>query len=201
MLENSINKRVVQNHHPDLEGNIVFGFWVYIMSDCILFASLFAAFAVLHLNTFGGPGPKDLFSLPLVIAETFILLTSSFTYGLALLGMFRNNKKMVITCLIVTFILGLSFVTIEVTEFTHLVMEGNSWRRSAFLSSFFTLVATHGTHVTIGLIWMLSIIIQVWKHGITHVTQRKVTTLSLFWHFLDVVWIFVFSIVYLLGAS
>jgi len=186
-------------HHHDSQSTIVFGFWIYIMSDCILFATLFAAFAVLHTNTFGGPGPKELFSMPIVLAETFILLTSSFTYGLALLAAFRKNQRQVLGFLIVTFILGLSFVTIEVTEFTHLVHEGHSWRDSAFLSSFFTLVGTHGLHVSFGLIWMLGLIVQVKRHGLTHITQRKLTALSLFWHFLDIVWIFVFTIVYLMG--
>ena len=186
------------HHHHDTESTIVFGFWIYIMSDCILFASLFAAFAVLHGNTMGGPGPKELFQMPMVLAETFILLTSSFTYGLALLAAFKNHQRQVIGWLIVTFILGASFVAIELTEFTHLVMEGNSWSRNAFLSSFFTLVATHGFHVTMGLIWMLSMIIQLRRHGLTRMSVRKLTCLSLFWHFLDIVWIFVFTIVYLM---
>lgn len=188
-----------EHHHHDNESMIVFGFWIYIMSDCILFATLFAAFAALHTHTFGGPGPKELFSMPIVLAETFILLTSSFTYGLALLAAFRKHQGQVIAFLIITFLLGLSFVSIELTEFTHLVHEGHSWRESAFLSSFFTLVGTHGLHVSIGLIWMLGMIIQVKRHGLTRMTQRKLTCLSLFWHFLDIVWIFVFTIVYLMG--
>lgn len=188
-----------KEHHHDNESMIVFGFWIYIMSDCILFASLFAAFAVLHTNTFGGPGPKELFSMPIVLAETFILLTSSFTYGLALLAAFKKHQGQVLAFLMVTFILGLSFVAIELTEFTHLVHEGHSWRESAFLSSFFTLVGTHGLHVSMGLIWMLGMMIQVKRHGLTRMTQRKLTALSLFWHFLDIVWIFVFTIVYLMG--
>lgn len=185
--------------HHDTQSIIVFGFWIYIMSDCILFATLFATFAALHTHTFGGPGPKELFSMPIVLAETFILLTSSFTYGLALLAAFKQHKQQVIGFLIVTFILGLSFVTIEVTEFAHLVHEGHSWKSSAFLSSFFTLVGTHGLHVSIGLLWMLGLMIQVKRHGLTSMTQRKLTALSLFWHFLDIVWIFVFTIVYLMG--
>jgi len=200
MLAQTINNQAAQHHHHDTESTIVFGFWMYIMSDCILFATLFATFAVLHGNTFGGPGPKELFSMPLVLAETFILLTSSFTYGLALLASFRNNLKAVISLLVITFILGLSFVTIEITEFVHLFHEGHTWQSSAFLSSFFTLVGTHGLHVSMGLIWMAALIIQVSRHGITHMTQRKLTSLSLFWHFLDVVWIFVFTVVYLMGA-
>ena len=168
------------------------------MSDCILFASLFATFIVLHANTFGGPGPKELFSLPYILVETFLLLTSSFTYGLALLAAFKQKQAQVIRFLLVTFILGLSFVLMEVNEFAHLVMEGHSWKSNAFLSSFFTLVGTHGFHVTIGLIWMLSMMIQIKRYGLIRTTLRKLTTLSLFWHFLDIVWIFVFTIVYLM---
>lgn len=189
---------VTAHHHHDTESTIVFGFWIYIMSDCILFATLFAAFAVLHGNTFGGLGPKELFKMPLVLAETFILLTSSFTYGLALLAAFKNHQRQVIGWLIATFILGASFVTIELTEFTHLVLEGHSWASNAFLSSFFTLVGTHGFHVTMGLIWMVSMMIQIKRHGLTRMSLRKLTCLSLFWHFLDIVWIFVFTIVYLM---
>lgn len=197
---NNHNQHAQHHHHHDTESTVVFGFWMYIMSDCILFATLFATFAVLHGNTFGGPGPKDLFSMPLVLAETFILLTSSFTYGLALLASFRNHLKAVISLLVITFILGFAFVAIEITEFVHLYNEGHTWQTSAFLSSFFTLVGTHGLHVTMGLIWMAALIIQVSRHGITHMTQRKLTALSLFWHFLDIVWIFVFTVVYLMGV-
>lgn len=188
------------HNHDDHHDLPVFGFWIYIMSDCILFATLFATYAVLHNNTFGGPGPKELFSLPLVLAETMILLTSSFTYGLALLAMYRNNQKLVMLSLIVTFILGISFVSIELTEFHHLVLEGHSWQSSAFLSSFFTLVGTHGLHVSLGLVWMLVMMIQVVKFGLTSVVKNKLMTLSLFWHFLDIVWIFVFTVVYLMGG-
>lgn len=198
----SITHHSIADHsheHHDTQSIVVFGFWIYIMSDCILFATLFATFAVLHTHTFGGPGPKELFSMPVVLAETFILLTSSFTYGLGLLAAFRKHQRQVIGWLIITFILGLSFVVIEVTEFTHLVHEGHSWKSNAFLSSFFTLVGTHGLHVTLGLVWMLGLMIQVKRHGLTSMTQRKLTSLSLFWHFLDIVWIFVFTIVYLMG--
>lgn len=194
----STTTHTAMHHHHDTESNIVYGFWIYIMSDCILFASLFATFIVLHGNTFGGPGPKELFSLPYVLVETFLLLTSSFTYGLALLAAFKQHKRQVIWLLVVTFLLGLSFVLMEINEFAHLVSEGNSWQRNAFLSSFFTLVGTHGLHVTIGLIWMLAMIIQVKRYGVIRMSLRKLTTLSLFWHFLDIVWIFVFTIVYLM---
>lgn len=190
-----------QDHgHHDADERVVFGFWIYIMSDCILFASIFAVYAVLHSSTFGGPGPRELFSLPFVLVETILLLTSSFTYGLAMLAVHKQSTKQVIGWLVVTFLLGASFVAMELHEFSHLVAEGNSWQRSAFLSSFFTLVGTHGLHVTLGLIWMVILMFQVSRHGLTNVTIRKLTCLSLFWHFLDIVWICVFSIVYLMGV-
>jgi cytochrome o ubiquinol oxidase subunit III len=192
-------KHYAPNHHVDNDAVTVFGFWIYIMSDCILFACLFATFAALHTNTFGGPGPKDLFSLPLVFAETLILLTSSFTYGLGLLYGFKGQRNKVLILLFITFLLGLSFVSIEITEFVEMIKDGHSWQTSGFLSSFFALVATHGLHVSMGLIWMMGLMIQLWRNGLTKMTKRKLIALSLFWHFLDIVWIFVFSVVYLLG--
>ncbi|HUD10971.1 MAG TPA: cytochrome o ubiquinol oxidase subunit III [Candidatus Saccharimonadia bacterium] len=178
----------------------IIGFWVYLMTDCVLFASLFAVYAVLHNNTFGGPSGKDLFNLPYVLTETLILLTSSFTCGMALLAAYRTAKTQVIAWLSVTFILGASFVFMEVSEFARLVHEGNGWQRSGFLSSFFTLVATHGLHISVGLLWMLVLILQVARRGLGANTVRRLTMLSLFWHFLDLIWIFIFSIVYLMGA-
>ena len=177
-----------------------FGFWVYLMTDCILFATLFATYAVLHNNTFGGPGGKELFSLPFVLAETLILLTSSFTCGLALLAAHRKRNELVLVGLGVTFLLGIAFLALELTEFRHLALEGNSWRRSGFLSAFFTLVGTHGLHIATGLIWAVVLAFKVNNSGLTHTTSRKLTLFSLFWHFLDIVWIFIFSIVYLLGV-
>ena len=179
--------------------NSVLGFWVYIMSDCILFATLFAVYAVFQRNTFGGPGAESLFSLPFVFIETIFLLLSSFTFGLATLSK-HLGKKIVIRWLWVTFILGSCFIYMEIHEFYTLYIEGHSWENSAFLSSFFVLVGTHGLHVTVGLIWIISMIFQLKIYGINPITKTKLTYLGLFWHFLDIVWIFVFSIVYLMGA-
>ncbi|EKD77741.1 MAG: cytochrome o ubiquinol oxidase, subunit III, partial [uncultured bacterium] len=186
------------DHHHDTDSIDVFGFWIYIMTDCILFATLFAAFAVLHTNSFTGPTLKQLISLPYVLAETMFLLASSFTYGLAMLGVYKNSRNRALFWLFVTFLLGLSFVVMEVREFIHLYADGNSWHVSAALSSFFTLVGTHGTHVSIGLIWMLFMMIQLLKYGTSKSVNRRLTYLGLFWHFLDIVWIFVFTIVYLM---
>ncbi len=182
------------------ESNSLFGFWVYIMTDCVLFASLFAAFAVLRNNTFGGPGGKELFSLPFVLAETLILLTSSFTCGLAMLAAYRQNKQKVLILFGITFCLGLAFLGLELSEFHKLYAEGNSWRRSGFLSAFYTLVGTHGLHITTGLLWMGVMMSRVYRRGFGLTTVRRLAMLSLFWHFLDIIWIFIFTIVYMVGA-
>jgi cytochrome o ubiquinol oxidase subunit 3 len=147
------------NHHEmhgkphDADTRIIFGFWVYVMSDCVLFASIFATYAVLHGNTFGGPSARELFSLPFVLTETLLLLTSSFTYGMAMVAGHHSNKTKVLYWLLATFVLGGAFLTMEVTEFAKMIGEGSGPERSGFLSAFFTLVGTHGLHVTLGLVW------------------------------------------------
>lgn len=178
----------------------VFGFWTYLMTDCVLFACLFATYAVLHGNTFGGPSGHELFKLPYVLTETMILLTSSFTCGLAMIAAQKRDKRQVLFWLGVTFLLGLGFLGMELSEFHNMVLEGNSWRRSGFLSSYFTLVGTHGLHITFGLIWMAVTAWFTLKKGLTDTMMKRLTLLSLFWHFLDVVWIFIFTIVYLFGG-
>lgn len=177
-----------------------FGFWVYIMTDCVLFASLFAAYAVLHNATAGGPGGDELFKLPTVLAETLILLTSSLTCGLALLAARNGRKQQALVLLGATFVLGATFLALEIAEFRQLVIEGNSWRRNAFLSSFFTLVGTHGLHITAGLIWLAVLAAQIKRKGFTPNTLRRLALFGMFWHFLDVIWIFIFSIVYMIGS-
>lgn len=183
------------------DAKTTFGFWVYIMTDCVLFASLFATFMVLRNSTYGGPSGEELFSLPFVLAETLILLTSSFTCGLALLAAHRAAKRQVLFWFGLTGLLGLAFLGLELSEFANLVHEGHSWLASAFLSAFFTLVGTHGLHITVGLLWMAVLMIQVSRQGLVRTTIRRLTLLSLFWHFLDIIWIFIFTIVYLLGAT
>lgn len=183
------------------EDKTLFGFWVYLMTDVVLFASLFAAFAVLRNNTYGGPSGETLFSLPFVLSETLVLLTSSFLCGLGILAARRGQKKQVLVFFGLTFLLGLAFLGLELHEFSHLYHEGNSWRQSAFLSSFFTLVGTHGAHISVGLIWMGVMMYRVRSLGLTHTNVKRLTMLSLFWHFLDIVWIFIFTVVYLLGMT
>ena len=179
---------------------VVFGFWVYLMSDGVLFASLFATYAVLQNATFGGPSAAELFDLPFVLTETMILLTSSFTVGLALLAAHHHKKNLALLALFVTLTLGLTFLGMEISEFTHLIAEGSGPSRSAFLSSFFTLVGTHGLHVFFGSLWMLVLMVHIVFKGLTSGTVRKLMCVSLFWHFLDVIWIFIFTFVYLLHA-
>lgn len=187
-------------HKEKNESKVTFGFWVYLMTDCILFATLFATYAVLSGNTFGGPSGKELFDLPYVLIETLLLLTSSFTAGLAIWAAHRGNKKQVISWFGATFLLGAAFLGMELAEFSHLYNEGHSWQQSAFLSSYFILVGTHGAHITAGLLWMGVLLVRVWRKGLSASNLKKLTLLSLFWHFLDIVWIFIFTIVYLMGA-
>ena len=192
---------VIGHAQQDENSKDIFGFWIYIMSDCVLFASLFAAFAVLHDNTYGGPGMREITNVSYVLKETLFLLASSFTYGMAILSMYKNHRHRVVGWLIVTFLLGLSFVAMEVNEFTHLILEGHGPQTSGALSAFFTLVGTHGFHVSMGLFWMLVLIIQVLLFKLTPTMCRRLTYLGLFWAFLDIVWIFVFTIVYLMGVA
>ena len=186
------------DHHP--EGSTMLGFWLYLMSDCLIFAVLFATHAVLGRNYAAGPSPADLFDLPLVALNTSMLLLSSITYGFAMLQMERNAKMETLFWLGVTGLFGLAFLGIEIYEFHHMIAEGAGPTRSAFLSSFFTLVGTHGLHVTFGIIWLVTLMVQVSKYGLIPENRRRLMCLSMFWHFLDVIWIGVFSFVYLMGV-
>jgi cytochrome o ubiquinol oxidase subunit 3 len=186
--------------HPNTIVIQTFGFWIYLMSDLILFATLFATFAVLGGAYAGGPTGKELFHMPYLLVETLLLLFSSVSYGLVMLAVHESKKKSVLIGLAVTFLLGLGFVSMEINEFHSMIAEGHGPDRSAFLSSFFTLVGTHGTHVTFGLIWMAVVIWQVAVKGLTSPVQSRLIRLSMFWHFLDIIWIGIFSIVYLMGV-
>ncbi|MGS7252144.1 cytochrome o ubiquinol oxidase subunit III [Pseudomonas anuradhapurensis] len=188
------------DHHHDSGQMTVLGFWLYLMTDCILFASLFATYAVLSGSFAGGPSGHDIFQLDFVAVETLLLLLSSITFGFAMLKMFDGKKAGVLGWLAVTFLFGAGFIAMEIYEFHHLIGEGFGPNRSGFLSGFFALVGTHGLHVTAGLIWMAIMMYQINKHGITPTAKTRMSCLSLFWHFLDVVWICVFTVVYLLGV-
>ena len=187
-----------EDHHP--ENATLLGFWLYLMSDCLLFAVLFAAYGVLGGSYAAGPGPKDLFDLPLVAVNTSMLLLSSITYGFAMLEMARKRQTATLIWLGITGLFGIAFIALELYEFHHLIHEGAGPQRSAFLSAFFTLVGTHGLHVTFGIVWLVVLMTQVHRKGLTAPNIRRLACLSLFWHFLDVVWIGVFTFVYLMGV-
>lgn len=191
----------MSSHVEQNYSRTVFGFWLYLMTDCILFGTLFAAYALLRKGTYGGPGAGDVFSLPFVLGETMLLLTSTFTCGLAMIAAHRNQIKKTVVLFAITFFLGAGFLAMEIFEFAELVLHGNGPTKSAFFSSFFTLVGTHGLHIVGGLLWIIVLLVPIMRHGITPVSLRRLTCLSLFWHFLDVVWIFIFSFVYLIGAN
>ena len=194
-----MSSHVSHDHHAAADDRTLFGFWVYLMTDLLMFAALFATYAVLRNNTFGGPSGKELFNMPFVLIETFLLLTSSFTCGLGLYFAKHFNKTQVFLWFGITFLLGVAFLGMELSEFSHLINEGNSFQRSAFLSAFFTLVGTHGLHITSGLFWLLVMFFKLFSQKLTNSLIRKLTLFSLFWHFLDIVWIFIFTVVYLMA--
>lgn len=186
------------NHHEAADDRAMFGFWLYIMTDLLMFAVLFAVFAVLRDSTDGGPGVVDLLSMDLALLNTFFLLTSSFTIGIGMLAAWQKKKSQVMLWFGITFLLGLAFLGVEVFEFYELVHAGHTMQLSAFLSSFFLLLGSHGLHIIAGIIWMASILFYIKKRGLNGSNVRKLALLSLFWHFLDIVWIFIFSVVYLI---
>jgi len=185
-------------HHP--ENGTLLGFWIYLMSDCLIFAVLFACYGVLGRNYAAGPSGKDLFDLGLVALNTTFLLFSSITYGFAMLEMVKNRTGTTLFWLGVTGLFGVAFLGVELYEFAHLIHEGATPQRSAFLSSFFALVGTHGLHVTFGIVWLVTLMVQVGRFGLIPENRRRLMCLSMFWHFLDVVWIGVFTFVYLMGT-
>lgn len=178
----------------------IFGFWVYLMTDLVIFAVLFAAFVVQRDSTFGGPSGRELFELPTTLAQTLLLLTSSFTCSLVTLTVHRKQRKAALFWLIITFLLGASFLHLELSEFSTMVSKGADWSRSGFLSTFFTLVGTHGLHISIGLLWMLVAIGRVCFREFSPLDVSRVFRLAFFWHFLDVVWVFIFTVVYGMGV-
>ena len=187
-------------HEPHPENGTSLGFWLYLMSDCLIFAALFATYGVLGRSYAGGPGGAELFDLGLVALNTAFLLLSSITFGFAMLQKQKKNVGGTQLWLGITGLLGLAFLIVELYEFYHLIHNGHTPQSSAFLSAFFTLVGTHGLHVTFGLIWLVTLMIQISKHGLIEANVRRINCLSMFWHFLDVVWIGVFTFVYLMGV-
>lgn len=190
------------HHHHDhaADSMDVFGFWLYLLTDCVLFASLFATYMVLHRPGAFGPDLRPLLNFNIVLAETFLLLTSNLTFGLAVLAGYRQRMGAVLGFLALTFILGAGFLGLELYEFHHLIGEGYHWSVSGAASAFFVLVGTHGLHVAFGLLWMLCFMLQLPVLGLQRTMKRRLVYLGLFWNFLDLVWIFVFTIVYLMSA-
>ncbi|MCW1908543.1 MAG: cytochrome o ubiquinol oxidase subunit III [Candidatus Saccharibacteria bacterium] len=189
------------SHEEAANDRVMFGFWVYLMTDLLMFAVLFAVYAVMRESTVGGPDGAELFSPGLALIETLILLTSSFTCGLGMIAARRSNKTQVLAWFGITFFLGLLFLSLEIREFQELIHEGQTLRTNAFMSSFFVLVGTHGLHITSGLLWLGTILFYVNKRGLNAPLVRKLALLSLFWHFLDIVWIFIFTVVYLMSFA
>ena len=185
------------DHEAEAEDRTMFGFWVYLMTDLLMFSVLFAVYAVLHGNVAGGETGAELFSMPLALAETLVLLTSSFICGLGMIAARKRQLNWTLILFGITFVLGLAFLGMELSEFTQFIHEGHTLRGNAFLSSFFVLVGTHGLHITSGLLWMGITLVYVAKRGLNPHLVRKLALLSLFWHFLDIVWIFIFTVVYL----
>jgi cytochrome o ubiquinol oxidase subunit III len=189
-----------QEEHAHGDGGTLVGFWMYLMSDSLIFAVLFATFGVLGRNYAAGPSGADLFDLRLVALNTSLLLLSSITYGFTMLEVDKERVGSTLGWLAITGLFGAAFVGIELYEFAHLIHEGATPQRSAFLSSFYVLVGTHGLHVTFGIVWLVTLMVQVRRLGLIAANQRRLMCLSMFWHFLDVVWIGVFTFVYLMGA-
>nr|BET44358.1 MAG: cytochrome o ubiquinol oxidase subunit III [Candidatus Aschnera chinzeii] len=201
MSINFINNNINHYHHDDnINQTKLFGFWIYLMSDLIIFACLFATYIVLTNNADSFPTGKEIFNIPYVLIETIFLLLSSITCCIAMCMLLKNNINLIILWLLITLLLGLIFIIMELFEFYQLISLGYTPSKNAFLSSYFTLVSIHGIHVIIGLLWIIIIIINIKINGINHLNETRLHCLSLFWHFLDIIWICVYSIVYLLGT-
>jgi len=180
---------------------VAYGFWIFLLSDIIMFSGLFAAYAVLSGNTAGGPTGRELFDLRTLFIETACLLFSSYTCGLAALSGEHQRSDRFYVFAALTFVLGAAFMFIEISEFVHMVGKGAGPSRSAFLSAFFTLVGMHGAHVSTGLLWLIYMAAQVLAKGLSPVVLRRFLCFSLFWHALDIIWVGVFTMVYLMGVD
>ena len=187
--------------HHSAYGRTVFGFWIYLLTDFILFGTLFATYAVLHRSTYGGPSADQLFDLSSVLQRTLVLLTAAFTAGLAGTAVHRHNKRLTLTFFGVTFLLGLLFLGMQIREFQCLLNGNHGWEKSAFLSAYFTLLGTFILHLIFALLWVFVLVIPVCLNGFTGAEIRRLTCLKMFWQFLNIVWIFIFSFVYLMGVK
>lgn len=187
--------------HHDTYTKTVFGFWLYLLTDFMLFAALFATYAVLSKSTFGGPTARDLFNLSFVFVQTFILLTCSLSSGLASTAAHRKEKNWTALYFGITFLLGIVFLVMEISDFHRLSSAGNGWNQSAFLSAYFTLLGIHTLHIVFAILWIPILLILLWREKeISLMSMRRIACLKMFWQFLNIVWIFIFTIVYLLGS-
>lgn len=191
----------MKREHNEQSNITSLGMWIYLMTDMVLFASLFATFMVLRHNTAGGPGGAEIFNMPYVLVETFVLLFSSLMCGLAFVSARFRRRGAMLVYLVLTMLFGAVFLGMELVEFSQMVGEGHSWRESAFLSSYFTLVGTHGLHIAVGLLWAAVLLVRLVRRPLDRHALRKLGLFAVFWHFLEVVWIFIFSIVYLIGGT
>lgn len=185
--------------HAETDSKTIFGFWIYLLTDFMMFAALFATYAVLQNSSFGGPTAKELFSLPDALVRTLLLLTASFASGAAFVMAYRKQKEKTLLLFLCTFLFGLAFLFLQFQEGFRLVELGASWKRSAFLSAYFTLVGTHALHLIVALLWTIVLLWPVWRQGITSVSLRRLACLKMFWQFLNIVWILIFTMVYLVG--
>lgn len=201
VVENAGTPAFYVTEEEHVHNSTMLGFWIYIMSDTLIFAMLFATFGVLRDRFAGGPTAMEVLDIPGVAVNTAMLLISSITCGFALLEMQRNRKGATLLWLLITGLFGVAFVVLELHEFAGMIAEGATPQRSAYLSAFFTLVGTHGTHVSVGILWLIVLMVQVARKGLIHENVRRLMCFSLFWHFLDIIWVGVFSVVYLLGVA
>lgn len=186
-------------HHDDYS-KTTFGFWVYLLTDFMFLATIFASYIVLCKNTFGGLTPKDLFSLPYATTQTLVMLCGAFTSGLAGAYLHRKSKGKTLFFFFLTFLIGLVFLWMMRHEFSHVFAAGYSWKSTAFLSMYFTLIGMMGLHVIIALLWTVILMIPVFKQGITAVSLKRLTCLRMFWQFINFVWVLIFTFVYVLGV-
>jgi cytochrome o ubiquinol oxidase subunit 3 len=196
----SVSHEHFPDPHRDLYSRTTFGFWIYLLTDFVLFGTLFATYAVLCRSTFGGPSAKDLFQLPFTLMPALVLLISSLTVGLGAATAHRKEKNRTMALFAITFLLGIIFVGMELSGLVRLVNSGNGWQMSAFLSAYFTLIGTHAIHMLFALLWIIILLLPVGFEGITSVSLRRLTCLKMFWQFLNIIWVFIFSFVYLLGV-
>ncbi len=199
-----MSQPVLHEHFPDPHRDVysrtTFGFWIYLLTDFVLFGTLFATYAVLSNSTFGGPGVRDIYDLPYTLFPVIILLVSSLTIGCGAAMAHRKDKKWTIVLFGITFLLGIIFTGMELSDLIGLVNNGCGWQRSAFLSAYFTLVGTHTLHMLFALLWVIVLIFPVIRDGIDNVSLRRLICLKMFWQFLNIIWVFIFSFVYLLGV-